>query len=163
MGFKTRLHARESYCLHIYLPAYYRCLHTASQRSMSSTTAIGPSSNSTPDAVWAESPLQPQPAVVPQPAPVKSSAHLVGQSIAELAQICREQAEELEGGPLIGKHACRLVAPQLHLHPVVSCSQRRHHQSFLKETVKFGSSVNTTIPHSCEACAQQSPADATRQ
>ena len=60
-----------------------------------------------PDPVWAETAPLPQPALVPQPAPVKSGAHLAGQSIAELAQICREQAEELEGGPLNGKQACK--------------------------------------------------------
>ena len=116
---------------------------------MSSTATIGPLSNSMPDPVWAESALLPQPALVPRPAPVKSGAHLAGESIAELAQICREQAEELEGGLPIGKQACGSVAPQPHLHPPMACSQRGHHQSFEKEAVKSGSSgFNTQMSHS---------------
>lgn len=40
---------------------------------------------------------RPQPVLPSQLALVKGSAKLAGQSISELTQICREQAEELEG------------------------------------------------------------------
>ena len=105
------LHVRGLYYLHTYLPAH-PCLHTALQRSMSSTATIGPLSNSLPDPVWAESTL------VPQPAPVRRSAPVAGQSIAELAKICREQAEELEGGPLAGNQTCGAL-----LHLSFTCIQ----------------------------------------
>lgn len=45
-----------------------------------------------PDQVWCESEL------LPQTAPAESKTRPARQTAAELAQVCREQAEELEGG-----------------------------------------------------------------
>lgn len=77
-------------------------MYTALRQSMSSIAVIAPPSNR-PDQAWPQSILHSQAALG------NGSAQLAGQSIAELTQICREQAEELEGTALQGQQACMLL------------------------------------------------------
>lgn len=107
---------------------------------MSSTAVIAPPSNR-PDQAWPQSTLPSQLALG------QGNAQLAGQSIAELTQICREQAEELEG-TAFHEQPCMLVAPQLQ-HRLLSCSQRGHYHLSEKKAVKFGSSsTDTAVSHS---------------